>query len=327
MILATSRLGPGFLTLAIGILCHAEGIAQQVYPAKPIRMIVPIAAGGSTDNNGRLMAEKLSVALGQSVFVENRAGASTDIGLATLARSAPDGYTIGVLPLGSVASGILLRKLPYDPYKDLTPIVGISKGALVIVVNGASPYVSFPDFVAAAKARPGVLSYGSTGMGSSHHLAGELLKMMANVDILHVPFKGASESNLAVLSGQIDASISGSSGIATQVRAGKLRALAVTNPKRAPSMPDLPSVAEYIPGYSAGAGTLSLAGPGGLPAPIVTRIYNEVVQALKQPEVIKRLAESGEDPNPANGDELMAELRSEIDKWTNLVKVKGLKLQ
>jgi tripartite-type tricarboxylate transporter receptor subunit TctC len=301
--------------------------AQQAYPVKPIRMIVPIAAGGSTDNNGRLIAEKLSHAFGQSVYVENRAGASTDIGIGTLARSAPDGYTIGVVPIGSVATGILVRKLPYDPFTDFAPILGISKGALVIVVTSASPFHSLTDLIAAAKAKPGVLSYGSTGVGGSHHLAGELLKMMAGIDLLHVPYKGASESNTAVLGGQIDSSVSGGSSIAAQVRAGKLRSLAVTNPKRVPSIPDVPSVAEYIPGYSAGAGTLSIQAPAGTPAAIIARIGTEMARALKQPDVIKRLADSGEDPNPATPEELAFELRTEIEKWTNLVKATGLRLQ
>ena len=138
------------------------GISQaQAYPVKPVRVIVPLAAGGSTDNNGRLIAEKLGLALGQSFFVENRTGASTDIGIGTVARSAPDGYTIGVVPLGSVATGILLRKLPYDPFKDLAPIGGISKGALVIVVASGSAYQTLADLIAAAKAKPGAVSYGS----------------------------------------------------------------------------------------------------------------------------------------------------------------------
>jgi len=315
------------MMIATSFLTSWNVNAQQGYPVKPIRMIVPIAAGGSTDNNGRLIAEKLGLALGQSVFVENRAGASTDIGLGMLARSTPDGYTIGVVPIGSVATGTLTRNLPYDPFKDFTPVLGISKGALVIVVKGDSAFKSLTDLIVAAKANPGTISYGSTGIGGSHHLAGELLKMMAGIDLLHVPYKGASESNLAVLSGQINTSISGGSSIATQTRSGKLRSLAVTNPKRAPSIPDVPSVAEFIPEYSAGAGTLSIQGPAGMPNAIVARIGAEMVLALKMPDVIKRLADSGEDTNPASPLDLTSELRSEIDKWTNLLKVTGLQLQ
>ena len=312
----------------IGLLAGLPiGAMAQAYPSKPVRVIVPLAAGGSTDNNGRMMAERLSQALGQSFFAENRTGASTDIGIGTMARAAPDGYTIGVVPLGSVATGILLRKLPYDPFKDIAPVGGISKGALVIVVASSSPYQTLADLIAAAKAKPGTVSFGSIGVGSSHHLAGELLKMMTGTDMLHVPYKGASESNLAVLSGQIDSSISGSSSIATQVRAGKLRTLAVTNGVRVPSVPGVPSVGEFVPGYSAGAGTLSLFAPGGTPAAIIGRLSTEMKAILKQPEVIKRLADGGEDPSPSSPEELAAELRGEIDKYTNLVKSTGLKLQ
>lgn len=315
----------------IALLCLLSGLPiaalAQAYPVKPVRVIVPLAAGGSTDNNGRLMAEKLGQALGQSFFVENRTGASTDIGVGTMARSAPDGYTIAVVPLGSVATGILLRKLPYDPLKDITPIGGISKGALVIVVAASSPYQTLADLIAAAKARPGAISFGSIGVGSSHHLAGELLRMMTGADFLHVPYKGASESNLAVLAGQIESSISGSSSIANQVRAGKLRTLAVTNGSRVPSVPGVPSVAEFVPGYSAGAGTLSLMAPGGTPGAIINRLNTEMRAALKQPDVIKRLADAGEDPSPSTPEELATELRAEIEKYTNLVKNSGLKLQ
>ena len=315
----------------IALLCLLSGLPiaalAQAYPVKPVRVIVPLAAGGSTDNNGRLMAEKLGQALGQSFFVENRTGASTDIGVGTMARSAPGGYTIAVVPLGSVATGILLRKLPYDPLKDITPIGGISKGALVIVVAASSPYQTLADLIAAAKARPGAISFGSIGVGSSHHLAGELLRMMTGADFLHVPYKGASESNLAVLAGQIESSISGSSSIANQVRAGKLRTLAVTNGSRVPSVPGVPSVAEFVPGYSAGAGTLSLMAPGGTPGAIINRLNTEMRAALKQPDVIKRLADAGEDPSPSTPEELATELRAEIEKYTNLVKNSGLKLQ
>lgn len=316
----------GLKSLACLLAAVPVAVLAQAYPSKPVRVIVPLAAGGSTDNNGRLMAEKLGQALGQSFFVENRVGASTDIGIGTLARSTPDGYTIGVVPLGSVATGILLRKLPYDPYKDITPIGGISKGALVMVVNASSPYQTMADLIAAARAKPGAISFGSIGVGSSHHLAGELLKLMTGTDMLHVPFKGASESNLAVLAGQISSSISGSSSIAAQVRAGKLRTLAVTNGERVPQVPGVPSMGEFVPGYSAGAGTLSLFATGGTPREIIMRLNAEMRAALKQPDVIKRLADAGEHPSPSTPEELAVEMRADIEKYTNLVKNSGIKL-
>ena len=315
------------LPSALAALSLCVPALSQPYPSKPIRMIVPLAAGGSSDIDGRMIAEKLTLALGQSVFVENRTGASTDIGIGTLARSAPDGYTIGVVPVSSMATGTLVRKLPYDPLKDLAPISGMTITPLVIVTSGSSPYLSLNDVVAGAKSKPGALSFGSIGIGSSAHLAGELLKMMAGIDLLHVPYKGASEANAAVLAGQIDLSISAASGISAHVRSGKLRPLAVTDGKRVSSMPDVPSVAEFIPGYSAGVGGLSLFAPAGTPPAIIARLNAEVGRALSQPDVLKRIAAAGEEPDPTTPEQVAAKLRAEIQKWSDLVRASGLRLQ
>jgi len=312
--------------LSISLLFCAGSHAQS-YPVKPIRIIVPLAAGGSLDQAGRMLAEKMTPSLGQSVYVENRSGASTDIGVGTLARSVPDGYTIGMVPVGSVATGTLVRKLPYDPIKDLAPISGVSKSGLVIVTSGSSPYRNMADVIADAKKRPGEVSFGSAGIGSSHHLAGELLRMMANIDLLHVPYKGSSEANVAVVAGQISLAVSGAAGSTTLMRSGKLRALATTDGKRIPGLPDIPTVGETVPGYSGGAGGLSIFAPGGTPVDIINRLNAEVVRILKLPDVLECLAKNGEDPDPTTPAELGGLLRAEIEKWTNLVKTTGLKLQ
>ena len=311
--------------LASQIMCAPSW--SQSYPAKPIRMIVPLAAGGSLDQAGRMLAEKMTPSLGQSVFVENRTGASTDIGVGTLARSAPDGYTIGMVPVGSVATGTLVRKLPYDPLKDLAPISGVSKSGLIFVTSGASSFKNIGDAIAEAKKRPGEVSFGSAGIGSSHHLAGELLRMMAGVDLLHVPYKGSSEANLAVVAGQINLAVSGAAGSITLLRSGKLRALATTDSKRIPGLPEIPTLGETVPGYSAGAGGLSMFAPGGTAPDIVNRLNAEVHRALKLPDVLERLARSGEESDPTTPAELGGLLRAEIEKWANLVKTSGLKLQ
>jgi tripartite-type tricarboxylate transporter receptor subunit TctC len=309
---------------ALGLSAFASA---QSYPAKPIRMIIPLAPGGSADNGGRLIAEKLSQGLGQAVFVENRSGASTDIGIGALAKSAPDGYTIGVVPVGSVATGTLVRKLPYDPIKDLAPISGMTKSGLVLVTSTAKPYKSVAEVVQAAKANPGALSFGSIGIGSSHHLAGELLQHMAGIKLLHVPYKGSGESNTAVLSGQIDLSISGASGVAPHVRSGKLRALGITGPTRAPNLPDTPSIGETIAGYSAGAGGLSLFSSGGTPPEVINRLNAEMKKALDMPDVLKRIVAAGEEPDYTTPEELGRLLALEIRKWTDLVRESGIKLQ
>jgi tripartite-type tricarboxylate transporter receptor subunit TctC len=305
----------------------APSALAQSYPTKPIRMIIPLAPGGSADNGGRMIADKLGQALGQAVFVENRSGASTDIGIGALAKAPPDGYTIGIVPVGSVATGILVRKLPYDPIKDLAPISGMTKSGLVLVTSSAKPYKSVAEVVQAAKAKPGDISFGSIGVGSSHHLAGELLQHMAGVKLLHVPYKGSGESNTAVLSGQIDLSISGASGIAPHVRSGKLRALGITGPTRAPNLPDVPTIGETIPGYSAGAGGLSLFASGGTPADIVNRLNGEMKKALDMPDVLKRIVAAGEEPDYTTPEELGRLLALEIRKWTDMVRESGIKLQ
>lgn len=313
------------------LLCIAAGasgvVAAQGYPVKPIRIIVPLAAGGSLDQAGRMMAEKLTPILGQSLYVENRTGASTDIGVGALARATSDGYTIGMVPVGSVATGTLVRKLPYDPLKDIAPISGVSKSGLVFITSASSPYKTMADVIADAKKRPGEVSFGSAGIGSSHHLAGELLRMMAGVDLLHVPYKGSGEANVAVIAGQIQLAVSGAAGAAAQIRAGKLRALAATDSKRITGMPDVPTVAETIPGYAAGAGGLSMFAPGGTSPDIINRLNAEIVRVLKSAEVAERLARSGEEPDPTTPQELGGLLKAEIDKWTTLVKTTGLKLQ
>jgi tripartite-type tricarboxylate transporter receptor subunit TctC len=313
--------------LAIIAFAAVGQCAAQSYPTKPIRMIVPLAPGGGADNAGRLVSDKMAQGLGQPVVVENRVGAATDIGIGTLAKAAPDGYTIGVVPIGSVATGVLVRKLPYDPLKDIAPISGISKSGLVLVTSSAKPYRTVSEMIAAAKAKPGALSFGSLGIGSAHHLAGELLKHMAGIDLLHVPYKGSSESSTAVIAGQIDTAIAGWSAVASHVRSGKLRSLAVTSGTRLTGLPDIPSMAETLPGYAAGTGGLSLFATGGTPPDIIGRLNAEVGRALLHPDVLKRVAATGEETDYQKPEELGKQLAEEIKRWTDLVRTANLKLQ
>jgi tripartite-type tricarboxylate transporter receptor subunit TctC len=309
------------------LLAASSAALAQAYPSKPIRMIIPLAPGGGADQAGRLVSDKMAIGLGQPVVIENRSGASTDIGIGTLARAAPDGYTIGVVPVGSVATGILVRNLPYDPLKDIAPISGITKSGLVLVTAGSSPYRSVSDLIAAAKANPGKLSFGSLGIGSAHHLSGELLKYMAKIDLLHVPYKGSSESSTAVIAGQIDVAIAGAAAVSQHLRSGRLRALAVTAPTRLPGLPDVPSMSETLPGYSAATGGLSLFGTGGTPADIINRLNAEVGRALQHPDIQKRIAITGEETDYLKPEELGRLFAEEIRRWTELVRSANLKLQ
>ena len=271
-----------------------------------------------------MLAEKMTPSLGQSVYVENRSGASTDIGVGTLARSVPDGYTIGMVPVGSVATGTLVRKLPYDPIKDLAPISGVSKSGLVIVTSGSSPYRNMADVIADAKKRPGEVSFGSAGIGSSHHLAGELLRMMANIDLLHVPYKGSSEANVAVVAGQINLAISGAAGSMTLMRSGKLRALAATDSKRIPGLPDIPTVAEALPGFLATPWNGAVA-PPKTPVAIATKLSAAIGEVLRQPDVQKRLADRSFEAMGGTPEQMSLFMKQETERWDKVIRTIGLK--
>ncbi len=298
----------------------------QTFPAKPVRIIVPLVAGGSLDTLGRLMAEKMSQGFGQPVYVENRPGASGDIGTGLLAKSPPDGYNLGVIGLGSISIGLLMRKLPFDPLKDLAPVSGLSKSTLLIVTSSSSPFRSLSDLIAYAKAHPGVVNFGSIGIGTSQHLSGELLNTLAGINMVHVPFKGAGEANTAVMGGQIQISVSGGPGVIPHIRSGKLRALAVTDAKRSSALPDVPAVAEFVPGYATSA-LLALFTTGGTPADIVARLNSETLRVLALPDVRERIASWGDEPDPTTPEELGRTLRADMQKWSDLVKHAGLRLQ
>lgn len=299
---------------------------SQGFPAKPIRIIVPLVAGGSLDTLGRLMAEKLSQGFGQAVYVENRPGASGDIGTGLLAKSPPDGYNLGVIGLGSISIGLLMRKLPFDPLKDLAPVSGLSKSTLLIVTSSSSPFHSLADLISYAKANPGVVNFGSIGIGTSQHLSGELLNTMAGIRMVHVPFKGAGEANTAVMGGQIQITVSGGPGVIPHIRSGKLRALAITDAKRSSALPDVPTVAEFVPGYTTSA-LLALFTSGGTPPDIVARLNHETLRVLALQDVRERISSWGDEPDPTTPEELGRVLRADMHKWSDLVKNAGLRLQ
>ncbi len=301
---------------------------SQSFPAKPIRIIVPLVAGGSLDTLSRIIAEKMSQGFGQVVYVENRPGASGDIGTGLLAKSPPDGYNLGVISLSSISTGLLMRKLSFDPLKDLAPVSGLTKSTLVIVTASSSTLRSIPDLIAYAKSNPGVVNFGSTGIGTSQHLSGELLNTMAGINIVHVPFKGAGEANTAVMGGQIHISISGGPGVIPHVRSGKLRALAITDVKRSSALPDVPAMTEFVPGYGAGTSSLlALFTTGGTPPDIVARMNSETLRVLKLAETHERIVGWGDEPNPTTPEELGRIVRADIQKWSDVVKSAGLRLQ
>lgn len=306
-------------------LTAADSRAQS-YPAKPIRIIVAFPAGGTSDILARLMAPKLTENLGQQVVIDNRGGAGGNIGYALAAQAAPDGYTIlfGSAPLTINVS--LYRKLAFDPLKDFTAVTLLSRTPNILAVHPSLPVKSVKELIALAKSRPGQINYASGGSGTTHHLTAELLKTMAKIDLVHVPYKGAGQGIIAVLSGEASLIIAPALSVLPHVRSGKLRALAITSVQRAVALPDLPTVAESgLPGYEASQ-WFGLLVPVGTPEGIVTRLNSESVKIMQTPEMNARLVAEASIPVGGTPQQFATFLRDEIVKWEKVVKFSGARV-
>ena len=312
--------------VAIIVVAAAGDIAAQSYPAKSIRLVAPSTPGDAPDVIARLVAERLSVALGHQVVVENRPGAGGVVGSEIVAKSAPDGYTLIMGNAGSHGiNAAVYSKLPYDILKDFAPVSQIAIAPNIFVVNPGLPVTTIPEFIAYAKARPGQLSYASGGNGSSSHMSMELLKSMAGIDVVHVPYKGSTPALTDVISGQ-DAVMSVNMPPAVpHVKSGRLRALAVTTRARTPSMPDLPTVGETLSGYETVAWFGVLA-PAGTPKDIVNRLSTEIAKIAQSPDMRERLAAMGAEPVGGTPEEFGAVMARDIAKWTALAKSVGIKI-
>ncbi|MGA0032972.1 MAG: Bug family tripartite tricarboxylate transporter substrate binding protein [Burkholderiales bacterium] len=297
----------------------------QNYPTKTVRLVVPFAAGGSTDIMGRLVAQKLSAAWGQQVVVDNRAGGSTVIGTDIVAKSAPDGHTLLVTPAPFTIVPSLLKKLPYDPAKDFEPITLVNTTPLVVIVHPGVPAKNIKELIALAKAKPGVLNFGSSGSGGSNHLAGELFNAMANVKITHVPYKGNGPAMTDLLGGHIDMAYNGLTSALQHIKSGKLRCLAVTSLKRTAALPDMPTLDEQgLKGFQAIAWN-GLTGPAGMPKAAVAKIADDVARIMKSAELAEYLKKEGSDPVGSTTAEYTAFLRGEIAKWKKVIERAGIK--
>lgn len=314
------------LLILLIFLFSALGTAQaQNYPSKAVRLIVPFAAGGSTDIMGRLVAQKLSDAWGQQVIVDNRPGGSTVIGTDIVAKSAPDGHTLLVTPAPFTIVPSLLKKLPYDPAKDFEPITLINTTPLVVVVNPGVPAKNIKELIALAKSKPGVLNFGSSGSGGSNHLAGELFNAMADVKIVHVPYKGNAPAMTDLIGGHVDIVFNGLTSALQFIKSGKLRALGVTSLKRTPALPDLPTVDEQgLKGFQAVAWN-GLTGPAGMPKAAVAKAADSVARIMKSPELAEYLKREGSDPVGSTTAEYAAFLKDEIAKWKKVIARAGIK--
>jgi tripartite-type tricarboxylate transporter receptor subunit TctC len=310
----------------LGVLvCFIFGTAlAQPYPNKPIKVISPWAAGGPAEAVARVVTAKMSEGLGQPIIIEARGGANGEIGTAFVAKSAPDGYTVLLSHLGPTALSPALKKdLPYDPVKDLLPISQVVGGPTLLVVRNDLPVKSVKELLDYAKANAGKVSYGSVGLGSTTHLAGEMLSQSANLDMVHVPYKGSTPILVDLIGGRLTFAFVGISGSLAQVRAGQMRAIAISTLKRSASAPEIPAVAETLPGFELNT-WYGMAVPAGTPRPIVDRLNQELVRALKLPDVIEWMKQNGLDPAPGTPEEHAAYIRSEIAKWARIVKAAKL---
>lgn len=320
-----SWLLPGLLFGLLAPLVSASAAAQSGYPEKPVRIIVGSPPGSTQDTVARLLAQKFSETFGKPVVAENMAGAAGAIGVERIARSAPDGYTLGLLAQGQLTVNPNLYKVNYDTLRDFAPVSEASATLNMVVVHNANPARSIKELVALAKAQPGVLTYASGGNGSASHLPAELFKSMAGVNILHVPYKGVSASLPDLVGGRVTMSFIPTSPVLALVREGKLRGLAVTSSVRLPAMPDLPTVAETgYPGYEFTAWQGLLA-PAGTPTEIIGRLHLETVKALAQPDVRAKFATLGMEAVGNSPAEFAAIIKSDLARWAKVIREAGIK--
>jgi tripartite-type tricarboxylate transporter receptor subunit TctC len=307
---------------------HGVAFAAQAYPTRPIRIVVAYTPAGATDILARVIGQKMNEAWGQPVIIENRPGANGNIGTEYAAKAAPDGHTFLMTTAGP--HGInpsLYRKLGYDAVKDFTAVSLVALVPNILVVNNALPAKSVKELIAYAKANPGKLSYGSPGAGSTAHLSMELFKSMTGTNLVHVPYKGSAGVLTDVMGGQIAATMDNMPAYLPQVKAGKIRALAVTPNKRSPAAPDIPTVAEAgVPGYNSSA-WFGLVAPAATPKDVVSKLSAETARILQLPDVKSRLSELGAEPIGGTPEQFSAHIKAEIEKWAKVIKEANVELQ
>jgi tripartite-type tricarboxylate transporter receptor subunit TctC len=316
----------GSWAFCVGVALAAGAAAAQGYPTKPVRFVVPFAPGGSTDTLARSMGGKLSELLGQQVVVDNRPGANGDIGMHLVARSPADGYTLVLGYIANIGIGPSLNpKMPYDPVKDFAPITQVAGASNILVVHPSLPAKTFKEFIAHVKANPRKVSFASAGVASIGHLTGELLNGFAGIDMVHVPYKGSGQAISDLVGGHIRVMISGMASTLPHVRGGRLVGIATTGAQRTPATQDIPTIAESgFPGFEASSWFGVLA-PAKTPPPVIARLNKDIIQALKDPAVVKRLEGVGFEIVTGTPEQFAAYIQSEIKKWEKVVKASGVK--
>ncbi len=322
MRLAVSRTMAFIVVMAA--LIATQSVLAQTWPTKPIRLVVPFSAGGNTDIVARLFAQELSKALGQPVIVDNKPGAAGNIGADAVAKSPPDGYTFVMGTVGTHAiNASLYKKMPYDTVKDFTPVTLLASVPNVLVIDPALPVKSVKELVAYGKAHPGKLNFASSGVGTSIHLSGEMFRITTGLDMTHVSYKGSPPALTDLMGGQVQLMFDNLPTSLPYIKAGKLRALAVTTAKRVPSLPDVPTMVEAgFPGFETGSWFGVLA-PAGTPKEIITKLSTELLRILKTPEMQEKLLQQGAQPVGLGPEDFAAHIKSEMAKWGKVVKESG----
>ena len=315
------------IVMAAAAVSTAPSMAQN-YPVKPIRLIVPFPPGGGVDFIGRIVGQKLSERFGQTVAIDNRAGANGIVGLEALKTAPPDGYTIAAASAGPLTvNPFIYAKLPHDTVRDFTHIANMVNFPLLLVSHPSLPVKNVKELIALARSQPGQVTYSSPGAGNSGHLAGELFNSMAKAKILHIPYKGTAPAVVAVLAGEAQLTYSSIPTILPHVRSGRVRALGIGNAQRIPSLPEFPTIAEAgLPGYEAYAWG-GMIGPANMPPQIVQRLSKEIQDVLRQKDVTERMLSEGTVPTPSGPEEFTAYIRAELKKWGEVVKMAGIKAE
>ena len=316
-----------FLQLAAGAaalpIMPRIGMAQA-YPARPVRIIVPVAPGGALDILARLMAQWLSERLGQSFIIENRPGAGTNIGIEAVVRAAPDGYTLLLIPSSVTTNATLYQNLNFNFIRDIAPVAMISTLPLVMEVNLSVPAKTVPEFIAYTKANPGKVTMASGGTGSTSHVGGELFKMMTGADMLHVPYRGGAPALTDLLGGQVQVMFSPLPESLATIKAGKVRALAVTTATRSEALPDVPPVGDFVKGFEASTWQ-GIGAPTGTPVEIIDRLNKEINAALADPQLKTRLADLGSIPTPMSPADFEKLIVAETEKWAKVIRAANIK--
>ena len=311
------------IAAGVAIICFSAN-AADTYPARPIRLIVPYAAGGNPDIMGRIIGQRLAEALGQPVVIDNRPGANSIIGTELAARSAPDGHTLLLIAVGHATNVSMVKKLPYDTLKDLAPITLTGATPIVLVVSTGFPVDSIKSLIALAKSQPGEINFASSGNGSPAHMAGALLNMMAGITLTHVPYKGTAQATTDVIAGHIQSALPSLTSVLPHIRSGKLKALGITGAQRSPLAPELPTIAEAgVPGYQANIWNGLLAA-SATPKPIIARLNRELVRQLNLPETRERYMSLGAEVLTSTPEGFDAFIRAEITKWAKVIKAAGI---